>query len=78
VVDDKVTVICPNTSSLAPTESIICNASYTITLADVLLGSVTNTATGTGSFVGDAVTSAAVEATVTSTARNIFLPIALR
>ena len=78
VVDDKVTVTCPNTSSLAPTESIICNASYTITLADVLLGSVTNTAMATGSFLGDVVTSVAVEATVTSTARNIFLPIALR
>jgi uncharacterized repeat protein (TIGR02543 family) len=65
VTDDKVTVTCPATASLAPLASITCNASYTITLADVTAGSVTNTATGSGSYAGNPVISNSAHATVT-------------
>jgi uncharacterized repeat protein (TIGR01451 family) len=48
VVDDKATVTCPDTSAgLAPAGTITCTASYTITQADLDLGSVKNTAYAT-------------------------------
>ena len=48
VVDDKATVTCPDTSAgLAPLGQISCNASYTITQADLDFGTVTNTAYAT-------------------------------
>jgi len=52
VTDNKATVTCPNVNTvgnldgnLDPGESITCTATYTITLADLNAGSVTNTAT---------------------------------
>lgn len=80
VADDKVTVTCPATTSLAPAASITCNASYTITLADVTAGSVTNTATGSGFFAGNPVVSNSAHATValTSTLYKMLLPLILK
>jgi uncharacterized repeat protein (TIGR01451 family) len=78
VTDDKATVTCPDTASLAPTESITCTASYTITLADVLAGAVTNSAIGTGFFLGDPVTSDVAEATVNGVTHKFFLPLLFR
>ena len=43
VTDDKATVTCP-AGGLAPLDSTICTASYTITQADLDSGSVKNTA----------------------------------
>jgi hypothetical protein len=43
VSDDKATVTCP-AGGLAPQESMTCTASYTITLADLMAGSVKNIA----------------------------------
>ena len=45
VTDDKASVTCPTTVTLAVGASITCTATYTITGADVTAGSVTNTAT---------------------------------
>jgi MBG domain len=74
VTDDKVTVTCPATMTLAPLASISCTASYTITPADVIEESVTNIATGSGFFIGDPVVSDSDEATVTLTKFKVYLP----
>jgi hypothetical protein len=78
VTDDRATVACPDTTSLAPTESITCTASYTITLDDILAGQVTNTATGYGFFMSNPVTSNVAQATVSSTGRKIYMPVVYR
>ena len=54
VSDDKTTVTCPATASLAPATSITCTATYSVTQGDVDSGSVTNTATATARFVSRA------------------------
>jgi uncharacterized repeat protein (TIGR01451 family) len=60
VTDDKATVTCPAVNTvgdlddwLDPGESVTCSATYTVTLSDVIAGSVTNTA----SAAADGVTS---------------------
>jgi hypothetical protein len=78
VTDDKATVTCPDVASLAPTESITCTASYTITWDDVLAGSVTNTATASGAFLGDPVNSDPAEVTVTGVTRKVYFPLLYR
>ena len=62
VSDDKATVTCPATSSLAPGATVTCAASYTIQQSDLDAGSVTNHATATN---GSA-TSNVAQATVTA------------
>ncbi len=66
VADDKATVTCPDTASLAPSGTITCSASYTITQADLNVGSVINKATATGSFGSTPVTSNEATQTVTA------------
>ena len=73
VTDDKATATCPATASLAPAASVTCNASYTIILADVMAGSVTNTASGAGSFAGNPVVSNNAQATVRGF--RLFIPL---
>jgi len=63
--DDKNTVSCPSVlTTLAPGATVSCSGSYTITLADLNAGSVTNHATATAMFDGDTVTSNQAQATV--------------
>ena len=65
VTDDKVTVTCPASASLAVGASITCNASYTVTQADLDFGLITNTATGHAKTLGGTpVNSNAASATV--------------
>jgi len=67
VADDRATdESCPVTASLDPGESITCSASYAITQADLDAGSVTNTATASGSYGGNPVNSAPDDETVTA------------
>src|SRR5207244_2836547 len=73
VTDDKATVSCPATASLAPLGSITCTASYTITQADLDAGHVTNTATGHATFNGNAVNSNQDSETVTATPPNLHI-----
>ena len=57
---DLSAVNCPaEAASLAPAMSVTCTATYTVTLADLVSGNITNTATGTGTTPGgEALTSA--------------------
>lgn len=71
VADDKVTVTCPSTpTSLAPSETVTCTASYTTIQTDVDTGTVTNIATATI----DGTDSNTDSATATSTPFVSFLP----
>src|SRR5205814_565378 len=55
VSDNKTTVTCPATTTLAPGSSITCTATYSATQADLDGGSVVNTATGHATFNSSAV-----------------------
>ena len=66
VADNKVSVICPTTTELAPGAFITCTASYTITQSDLDAGSVVNQAQGKGAFLGEDVLSNQASATVTA------------
>jgi uncharacterized repeat protein (TIGR01451 family) len=66
VTDDRTSVTCPATSSLDPGTAITCTAAYTITQDDLDAGSVTNSATATGTFAGGQVASATVSASARS------------
>ncbi|MFD4893021.1 beta strand repeat-containing protein [Kitasatospora sp. NPDC058397] len=63
-------ITCPaGAASLAPHTSVTCTAPYTVTQADINAGSITNTATATGTPpTGPPVTSPPSNATVTATA----------
>jgi hypothetical protein len=65
VADDLATdEACPPDNSLAVGAPLTCTASYTITPADVVAGHVTNTATASGAYAGEPVTSNSAQATV--------------
>ena len=66
VTDDKATVTCPATVSLAPMAFITCTASYTIAQGDLDAGSVINTAMGHGFFGNTPVNSNQDSETVTA------------
>ena len=53
VSDNEATVTCPATTALAPTMSITCSATHTVSQADLDTGHVTNTATAHASFTYD-------------------------
>ncbi|WP_406079673.1 LPXTG cell wall anchor domain-containing protein [Micromonospora sp. NBC_00858] len=82
VTDDTVTgITCKDTKQsateiehgleLAPGESATCTGKYTVTRADVKAGKVVNTATATGLFRKEKVTSNKAEFTVTTKAKRV-------
>jgi uncharacterized repeat protein (TIGR01451 family) len=76
VIDNRVTVTCPQPGSLAVNASITCSASYAIQQADLSAGSVTNTATGSAYYSAVLITSNTAQAIVTS--HRLFLPLVRR
>ncbi len=64
VTDDRAIATCPANGSLAPGASIVCQASYKTSQADLNSGSVTNHATGKAMFDGKAVVSNQAQATI--------------
>jgi hypothetical protein len=77
VEDDKATgETCPPAASLSVGAALTCTGSYTITLADVRAGSVTNTATAAGAYASEAVVSDPAQATVKT--YKLYLPLILK
>uniref|UniRef100_UPI0005596DEB DUF7507 domain-containing protein n=1 Tax=Desulfatiglans anilini TaxID=90728 RepID=UPI0005596DEB len=65
VLDNKVTVTCPQTPDpLAPGAFLTCTAQYAVSQADLDLGSVTNTATASATYGDSPVTSNQDQVTV--------------
>src|SRR4029079_7879208 len=66
VTDDKTAVSCPTPpgGSLAPSATLTCTATYTITQADLDAGQVVNHASGSATFGGNPVQSDPASATV--------------
>jgi uncharacterized repeat protein (TIGR01451 family) len=72
VSDDRSTdESCPPTPALAPGASVTCTATYTITAADLVAGSVTNTATAQGFVNTTTVTSNPDSETVRALAASL-------
>lgn len=71
--DDKIAAVtCPETpTSLAPTESLTCTASHTITQANLDAGTLVNTATASGKHNATEITSEEVSETITATQSEI-------
>ena len=57
ITDDRSTDAACSDSTIAPGDSITCNGTYAVTQVDLDVGSVTNTATGTGMFGAEPITS---------------------
>ena len=73
VTDDKVTVVCPPTASLAPGQSVTCTASHTVTQADLDAGQIVNTASASNGVVTsppDTVTVPAVQKPLLSVVKS--------
>jgi uncharacterized repeat protein (TIGR01451 family) len=68
VADDRATVTCPTTATLAPVAVVTCTATHTVTQADLDAGSLTNHATASAVFDGNPVSSNQATATVTAVA----------
>ena len=66
VTDDKVGTVNITSGNLVPSQSVLGNATYTITQADLDAGSVTNAAYATGTFGNNTTTSNTDNETVTA------------
>ena len=65
ITDDKVTVICPPSSALAPGQSIVCTATHLVTQADLDAGKIVNVATASNGVVTSPSDTATVSAAQT-------------
>src|SRR6185503_6907077 len=63
--DNKVPVVCPPTSGLAPAQSLTCDASHSVTQADLDAGRIVNVASATNGVVTSPPDAALVDAVAT-------------
>jgi hypothetical protein len=79
VTDNLVAVTCTEADSLNTGDSLSCDATYTITSSDELLGLVQYTATASGYFLDELIISNIAYATVTSTKIEfqLYLPLVM-